>query len=85
MSTQPRQVVHEIPPDIRGVVHIRRRKHVQQRSQFELVAEQIGVAEKFYEFSEPLRLWVRKHKNTHYVPEWLLEKWGMEVLCNMPD
>lgn len=46
---------------------------------FEQMVEQIGVTPQFYEFSQPLKDWVRKYRYTRYVPEWLLAKWGMEV------
>lgn len=83
-----RPLLNELPPSLIGVMRWRRNSEKQPpeyATEFERVAAEIGVSEQYYEFSDPLRLWVRRHKNSRYVPEWLLDKWGMEVLCNIGD
>jgi len=32
-----------------------------------------------YAASRALRLWCEKNRNRVYVPEWLLEEWGIDV------
>ena len=34
--------------------------------------------------SKELRLWCEDHKEQCYIPEWLLEEWGLSVDPNIP-
>ncbi len=44
---------------------------------FEEVARRLKLTEKEYQSSIPLREWARKHKDSKYVPQDLLEAWGI--------
>lgn len=48
-------------------------------TRFEACVTALGLEEGQWEHSEQLRSFVRKHKNYHYVPEWLLLAWGEAV------
>ena len=61
-----------------------RRKPVQSVTvtRFEVMLEHYNLREDrpdLWQFSPHLRRWVQANKGTRYVPEWLLEIWGMEV------
>jgi len=41
--------------------------------------ERLGLNKKQYVASAELRRWCGHNRNRCYVPEWLLEEWGMTV------
>ena len=41
--------------------------------------KRIGLIKPEYIASTELRRWCERNRNRVYVPEWLLEAWGMEV------
>jgi hypothetical protein len=43
------------------------------------MVRRLKLSEKEYRSSIPLRQWAQKHKNSKYVPQDLLEAWGIEV------
>jgi hypothetical protein len=43
------------------------------------MVRRLKLSEKEYQSSIPLRHWAQKHKNSKYVPQDLLEAWGIEV------
>jgi hypothetical protein len=49
-------------------------------TEFDFEIDRLGLSdERFWEFSKSLKSWVRQHRNFRYVPEWLLDRWGLEV------
>ena len=46
---------------------------------FEVEARKLGLTKETFEASSPLRLWCERNCNRYYVPEWLLEAWGILV------
>jgi hypothetical protein len=46
---------------------------------FEKKVAELQLQPDEYVTSEALRVWVREHRNTHYVPEPLLEAWGFVI------
>ena len=46
---------------------------------FEEMVGRLKLSEKEYQSSIPLRQWAQKHKDSKYVPQDLLEAWGIEV------
>jgi hypothetical protein len=46
---------------------------------FEEMVKQLKLAEKEYKNSIPLKQWAQKHKDSKYVPQHLLEAWGIEA------
>ena len=48
-------------------------------TEFEMQVKWIGLSKPEYIASTELRLWCEHNRNRVYVPEWLLEAWGMEV------
>jgi hypothetical protein len=43
------------------------------------MVKRLKLAEKEYRNSIPLKEWAQKHKDSKYVPQELLEAWGMEA------
>jgi hypothetical protein len=41
--------------------------------------ERLGLIKAQYVASAQLRRWCELNRNRYYVPEWLLEKWGLMV------
>ena len=41
--------------------------------------KRIGLTKPEYFASTELKLWCERNRNRVYVPEWLLEAWGIEV------
>lgn len=41
--------------------------------------KQIGLTKPEYITSTELKLWCERNRNRVYVPEWLLEAWGLQV------
>ena len=48
-------------------------------TEFELQVERLGLTKAEYVSSARLRHWCERNLNRCYVPEWLLEAWGMTV------
>jgi hypothetical protein len=46
---------------------------------FDEMVQRLKLSEKEYQNSIPLREWAQKHKDSKYVPQRLLEAWGIEV------
>jgi hypothetical protein len=47
-------------------------------SSFESVVKTLGLSPRQYEGSASLKTWVLKNKHNKYVPQDLLQAWGME-------
>ena len=48
-------------------------------TEFEMQVKRIGLTRPEYIASTELKLWCERNRNRVYVPEWLLQVWGMEV------
>ena len=48
-------------------------------TQFEMQVERLGLSKAQYVASPQLKRWCEHNRNRCYVPEWLLEAWGIEV------
>jgi hypothetical protein len=48
-------------------------------TEFEMQVERLGLSKTQYVASPQLKLWCKFNRNRCYVPEWLLEEWGMKV------
>ena len=48
-------------------------------TEFEMQVKRIGLTKREYIASTELRLWCERNRNRVYVPEWLLEAWGLQV------
>jgi hypothetical protein len=48
-------------------------------TEFELQVTQLQLTARMYIFSIELRAWCEQNRNRLYVPEWLLEEWGITV------
>jgi hypothetical protein len=46
---------------------------------FEQQVRKLGLDERTCVASKVLRLWCEENKDRYYIPEWLLERWGMTV------
>jgi hypothetical protein len=46
---------------------------------FEETVRRLKLSEKDYRSSVPLKEWAQKHKDSKYVPQDLLEEWGIVV------
>jgi len=51
-------------------------------TEFELRVRQLQLPAEMYTFSLELRIWCEQNRNRCYVPEWLLEEWGITVDLN---
>lgn len=47
------------------------------RTAFELEVERLGLRREDYLYSVELRRWCDRNRDRVYIPEWLLEQWGM--------
>lgn len=56
------------PPPIRAVP-----------TEFELQVQRLGLTKPEYVSSAELKRWCEHNRNRVYVPEWLLEEWGIQV------
>lgn len=52
---------------------------VETKTAFEQFVTLNGIAPEQFERSTRLRAWAKKHKDHRYIPEHLLEVWGMTV------
>jgi hypothetical protein len=48
-------------------------------TEFELRARSLRLSPDMYAASRELRIWCEKNRNRVYVPEWLLQEWGIAV------
>jgi len=48
-------------------------------TEFEMQVRQLRLTAETYTYSRELRAWCERNKNRLYVPEWLLEEWGITV------
>lgn len=57
----------------------------QGSSAFEHVVRRLGLSPSQYATSAELKEWVRKHKDSRYVPPHLLKLWSLEVDVKLFD
>jgi hypothetical protein len=50
-----------------------------QPTEFEKMLEKLGLAEKECTESPGMKAWCKTHKNTHFIPEWILQHFKLEV------
>jgi hypothetical protein len=48
-------------------------------TEFERQVERLGLTKAQYVASSELRYWCERNRNRCYVPEWLLQEWGLKV------
>ena len=48
-------------------------------TEFELRARSLNLTPEMYTSSRELRAWCVRNKNRIYIPEWLLQEWGITV------
>jgi hypothetical protein len=48
-------------------------------TEFEMQARRLHLAPEEYVSSDELRYWCRLNRNRCYIPEWLLDDWGIAV------
>jgi hypothetical protein len=48
-------------------------------TEFEVQVERLGLSRAEYVTSRELHRWCDRNRNRCYVPEWLLNEWGMEI------
>jgi hypothetical protein len=48
-------------------------------TEFELRVSQLQLMAEMYTSSVELRTWCEQNRNRVYIPEWLLEEWGITV------
>jgi len=46
---------------------------------FEIEVKQLHLMPEAYVFSDQLRSWCERNRNRFYIPEWLLDEWGILV------
>ena len=51
-------------------------------TEFELRVRQLQLMAEMYTSSVELRTWCEQNRNRVYIPEWLLEEWGITVDLN---
>lgn len=51
-------------------------------TEFELRARHLHLTARMYTSSVELHAWCEENRNRLYVPEWLLEEWGITVNLN---
>jgi hypothetical protein len=48
-------------------------------TEFEIMVRRLSLVPEMYAASRELRRWCQLNRNRCYIPEWLLEEWGMDV------
>jgi hypothetical protein len=48
-------------------------------TEFEMQARELGLTPEMYATSRELKAWCKRNKNHHYIPEWLLKTWNINV------
>jgi hypothetical protein len=51
-------------------------------TEFELQVRQLQLTARMYTSSAELHTWCERNRNRFYIPEWLLEEWGITVDLN---
>jgi hypothetical protein len=51
-------------------------------TEFEKQVRRLRLAKRAYASSAKLKGWCERNRNHFYVPEWLLEEWGIKVELN---
>jgi hypothetical protein len=51
-------------------------------TEFELQVRQLQLTRRMYTSSRELRAWCERNRNRLYIPEWVLEEWGITVDLN---
>ena len=51
-------------------------------TEFEVRVQQLGLSKQDYVSSAKLRSWCERNRNNFYVPEWLLDEWGIRVVLS---
>ena len=51
-------------------------------TEFELQVRQLQLTARMYTSSAELYTWCERNRNRLYIPEWLLEEWGITVDLN---
>jgi hypothetical protein len=51
-------------------------------TEFEMRVRQLQLMAEMYTSSVELRTWCEQNRNRVYIPEWLLEEWGISVDLN---
>jgi len=54
-------------------------------TEFEEQVRQLRLTPEMYAFSQELKLWCERNRNRIYIPEWLLDEWGISVDPNFSD
>ena len=54
-------------------------------TQFEIEVRHLRLTPDTYFRSATLHSWCEENRNRYYIPEWLLEAWGMSVDANLTD
>ena len=52
-------------------------------TEFEMQVRRLRLTQQTYTCSVELRIWCERNKNRIYIPEWLLEAWGITVDPNI--
>jgi hypothetical protein len=48
-------------------------------TEFEITVGRLRLMPEMYAASRQLKRWCQSNRNRCYIPEWLLEEWGMDV------
>jgi hypothetical protein len=54
-------------------------------TEFEKQVRQLQLTPEMYPFSQELKRWCEHNRNRIYIPEWLLDEWGILVGPNFSD
>jgi hypothetical protein len=54
-------------------------------TEFEMRVRQLRLTPERYGSSHELKNWCEHNRNRVYIPEWLLEEWGIPVNSNFSD
>jgi hypothetical protein len=54
-------------------------------TEFERQVRRLRLSPELYAFSRELKNWCEQNRNRVYVPEWLLEEWGITVDPSFSD
>ena len=54
-------------------------------TEFELRVRNLHLTPEMYASSRELLIWCQQNRNRVYIPEWLLEEWGITVDPNFSD
>jgi hypothetical protein len=54
-------------------------------TEFEKQVERLGLARSEFIASAELKLWCDRNRNRVFIPEWLLEEWGMTVEASFSE